>query len=232
MEPVLKRFAAMKTAFVAPSFRPVHIMKKSLIGTAALLLASLVTAPVAQSQLFSTGLGNTQSPRNQNEGPSQRISVLNTTAIGSFGFWISTRSVPVDLKFMIWNEAQTVKLFEQTRTVNNASLLLTNTNAFDFTLQGGLTYNFAVVGLGTYDVSVFSGALPTTSQNGLTMVNPNRNFFGFANPTKGSDGNGAIALQIGPASVNTTVPEPSTYLLMATGLGAIAVCSRRRSRVT
>lgn len=222
-------------------------MMKSFIGTTALLL-SLVAAPAAQSQLFTTGIGNGSSGRNAGEGPSQRISVLNTTNIGSFGFWVSTRSVAVDLKFMIWNEAQTVNLYQQTRTVNNATMQLTSTNAFDFMLQGGQTYNFALVGNGTYDVSVFvatqQNPLPTTSQNGLTMVNPNKNFYGYANPTIGSNGSGAIALQIGagtgtppgpndPPIVNpptTAVPEPGTYLMMVTGLSGLALFSRRRQR--
>ena len=190
----------------------------------AIALSTVCAVSTAHAQLLNTGIGTSVTSRGASSGPAQRVSAASNTDIGTFGFWLSTVGA-VNMKYMIWDEAGTTKLFEQTKSVNSASLQLVLADPFAFTMLAGQTYHFAIIGDGDYGVSYFSPTLSLT-QNGLSIVNNNTNFGPYSAPVYQGEAAATIALAINGSS--TTVPEPGTYLLMASGLAVLGLSVRHR----
>lgn len=107
------------------------------------------------------------------------------------------------------------------------------TNAWAYSLDGGTTYNlmstFQQVGNGTnsFDLSGVSALQNVTSTNqiffryyasGLTTTGG----WGFNSPSAASSDNGLV--------LNGTVPEPSTYALLALGATSLALYRLRSAR--
>ena len=88
------------------------------------------------------------------------------------------------------------------------------------TTTGGGTQNFSMVGVSTTSFFGFLAASDWTSLT-VTAVQPAGSF----NWSTVND------FRVAQAPVNTVVPEPSTYAMMATGLvGLIGIARRRRTR--
>lgn len=195
---------------------------------AALVAAAMTLAPtVARAQLFSTGVGNGDTFRTAVEGPSQRVRAQQTTQVTSFGFWLGVEGT-VDLKFMIWDATGSNLLYQQVKTVSSVSTgTLVLSNPLSFTMNAGQTYDFAILGNGNYYVSFFFPTIEKT-QNGLTLVNSNRNYGTYASPSLVGEASATMALQINGAQ--TTVPEPTSIALFSIGLTGVGLAARRKRR--
>lgn len=205
-----------------------RLLRKATLLAAATAVASVVAfVPVAKAQIFSTGIGNSTTERTAASGPSQRVSVQQTTQVTAFGFWIGV-SGAVDLKFMIWDAAGANILYQQVKSVSGLGTgTLVMSNPMAFTLNAGQTYDFAILGNGDYNVSYFF--TPTTfSQNGLSLVNNNRNYGSYDTPALQGEASASVALRIN--GTQTTVPEPTSVALFSVGLTALGIASRRKRR--
>jgi hypothetical protein len=187
-----------------------------------------VATATAQPTLFSTGIGNNTTSRSSGSGPAQRVSVSANTTIGSFGFWLGTTGA-VDMKFYIFDVTTGTKIFEQTKSVNAATGTLTFSDYAAVNLLGGNTYDFGIIGNGSFNVSYFTPILNLT-QDAFTVSAPNTNYGPYSDPQFQGSAGATIALEIRGADVGV-VPEPSTYALMGTGLiGLVGMAGRKRAR--
>lgn len=118
---------------------------------------------------------------------------------------------------------------DNTITVNDLVVRLysnTGTQAFSSTSFGTpLTLTNTLSGVGNFGFLFgLSGPDAAAFQTALT-ANPSASIGVGANITNASGGPETISIGLGPSS---TVPEPSTYLLLATGLGGLMLVRRQR----
>lgn len=114
--------------------------------------------------------------------------------------------------------------FEATKvSASNAGFVDGNAAANAVRGVGGLvdlaSYGLAPLGVGSTFYLRFSGSSGLTVPGGMS-INQNRNVAGFLDN-----------LWVGPTPRPPNVPEPSTALLVASGVGALAHAARRRRRV-
>ncbi len=195
-------------------------MKTCILSVVALALSATAYGGV----LLDTGPGNGTTSRGSSNGPGQGVAVGADTTLTQFGFYMDTPGGG-NLNFMIWDGTNSNLLFSQTvaaSTTNTIGLVLSD--PFSFNLTAGNTYYFGVVSDTAENVDYFFPTINST-QNSLSLVNPNTNYTGFANPTFQNSAGATIALQL----VGDQVPEPSTVALM--GAGLIGVFAGRRKLV-
>ena len=156
------------------------------------------------------------------------ISVASNTTVTQFGFWgrFNTQQTTVTRLSILSGDGST-QLYSQAKTIGfGFEQTLVLTDPFSVNLLAGQSYYFVfgVAGLGL-DLNIDSYAQGLT-QNGLTLGNRISRFSWTDNsPFPGLGTDGVIGLQIRGTS---TVPEPGTYVLLATGLAALFVVRRRR----
>ena len=190
--------------------------------------ASLFALRTADAQtLLSTGNVGTQNATGSNLAQyGQRVKVASNTTVTQFGFW-SKFNGSNDVMYSIRSEDGSKLLYSQTITrVNTGDFALLFSDPFSFNLLAGQTYDF-VIGASSSDWFItkffFEKAL---TQSGLTLVNPGGVYLGqFPDAKLDSHNQGTWAIEIRGSSV---VPEPGTYVLLATGLAALFVVRRRR----
>jgi hypothetical protein len=201
-------------------------MSKRIIFVAIGLLGA---AAVGQaSTLFDTGTGPNLTGRTSISGPGQGVSVSVNTTLTQFGFYLDTPSGG-NLKFMIWNGANTTLLYSETdaaATTSSPALVLTQ--VLSFSLLAGNTYYFAVIPDTSANIEYFSPPI-SLSQNGLSLVNPNTNYGPFSSPAFIGFAGASIALQIDGTQA-PGVPEPATWLSSVLGLGLLVMVGNIRSR--
>jgi len=198
-----------------------------LLRTLALVLP-LAAAPVAQAQLLlDTGLGNSTTFRPADYGPGQGVSVSTATNLTQMGFYLGS-PFGGNLKFMIWDGANSTLLFSTVLGVGaTPDGSRTLSDPFSFALGAGNTYNFGIISDNALDVSYFFTPI-VWSQNGLTLVGTNTNYRNYAAPTGDLNGAASIALVLYGTQSATTVPEPASIALLATGLVGVFAAARGR----
>jgi hypothetical protein len=120
---------------------------------------------------------------------------------------------------------------DNTITVNNLVVRLyssTGTQVFTSTaLPAPITLTNTLTGIGNFGFLFgLTGADIAAFQAALT-ANPGGSLGAGANISNASGGPETISVGVGPG-ITSTVPEPSTYLLMASGLVGLLVMQRRR----
>lgn len=196
--------------------------------------ATFALAPAAASaQLLDTGVGNGTTYRTT-AGVGQAVAVSTTTQLTTFGFYLGANA-GTTVKYVIFNGSDNTLLYSQTRTFTAAVAqgTLELTAPFTFTLVGGQTYYFGVLGNGgAFNVSYF-GANAATAAHGLAVSGTNVNYDTFAAPVYTVSGGATIALRLnGTQGPVTTTPEPGTWALLGTGLATLAGVARRRRTTT
>ena len=191
-----------------------------------LAAAAVFAASPVEAQLLSTGPGPiTSFPRDSFYGPSQRVAVATPVTITSFGFWGRTYGT-LDMKFVIFDGSGSTLLFSQVvpgMNVTAPQLILSD--PLSFSLLAGNTYIFGFIGNGglrSFDFEFFFPSV-AISQNGLT-TGGNSNFGPYSNPQWDGEG-GVVTMAI--ELRGSTVPEPASLALLATGLLGVCATARR-----
>jgi len=139
----------------------------------------------------------------------------------TIGIWDSTGALLAEADFTIDPNAPLNDFVYSTN--------LSFTNGFNGTLSAGTTYEVGSLGF-TVDGTVTSSYIGDidntfTAAPGLNVLNSVYNGGGFNAPLVINNANEAY---IGPNFEFSAVPEPSTYVLMLAGLGALAMVMRAR----
>jgi hypothetical protein len=138
-----------------------------------------------------------------------------------------------NLKFLIFNLLSSTLLFStgpQSFADTGMDFKLSNSFA-PFTLMPGITYGIGGIAdvAGLWRTNNTSNGNPFT-QNGITASDDlNGNVTNFASPTLGGPGSAMIIVELGGSTPTSTVPEPTSMLLLGTGIaGLFAQRARRR----
>ena len=182
---------------------------------------------LSASVLFDTGVGSSFTPRTS-DGPGQGVSVGVNTTLTQIGFYMDAPTAD-NVKFLIFDGTNSTLLFSETQPLaasNNISLVLSN--PFSFDLLAGNTYYFGVISDNAENVSYIFP--PTSStQNNLSLVNPNSNYGNFASPTFDGLAGATIALELVGTQGTSATPEPGT-LVSISGAGLLALAAAYRKR--
>ncbi len=185
--------------------------------------------PARGSLLLNTGPGNATTVRVSDSGVGQGVAASTNITITQMAMDLNMPNGG-DIKYMIWNAANTTLLYSQVLAVGQpARQSFVLSNPFSFNLSAAQTYYFGVIGDNNLDVSYFFPPL-TLSQNGLALVNPNSNYSSFASPIFAGNGGVSIALELFGTSASS-VPEPASFALVAAALSILALRFARRRLV-
>jgi PEP-CTERM motif len=206
-------------------FNSFKSMAATFIATTTLIISAASTANA--SLLFDLSPGNESTYREANHGVGQGISVGTTTVLSSFSMFFNMTNGG-NVKFMIWNGANTSLLYSETDTiVANSSMAWHSTQSLGgFTLNAGSDYYFGVIADGNINVEYIYPPVPT-SQNGLTSINrSNSNYSSFTDPAFTESGNANISLQLYDSQ---NVPEPASLALLGLGLAGLTAARRKQA---
>lgn len=203
-------------------------MRKKYSSKLVLLIAVVVlcfSGSAMASTVFDLSPTNGTTYRGSDYGPGQGVIVGTTTTITDMAFYLNMPSGG-DLKFMIWDGSNSNLLFSS--VLNGVAASGTQTwvasDPFSFTLQGGDEYWFGIIADNDVDIGYIYPPV-AYSANGLTAdTNGNSNYTSFANPASYGYAFAEIGLQLD----NTPTPEPSSFLLLGSGLLGLAGVLRRR----
>ena len=195
---------------------------------AAVLLASL--SAHADPLLFNLDSTNGSTARNASSGPAQGVIVSTTTNLTSFAFYIQTPTAE-NLKFFITDGTGTSLLYSGVESIGSTSSFnWVSSNVLSLMLNAGSEYYFGVVGDGPSTLISFLTPTVPYSANGLsadTTGNLNSGFFATPAPLNGRAFTD-IDLQLYGTQGTAVTPEPSSLLLLSTGVAGIACLLRRR----
>jgi len=182
----------------------------------------LCDIPAKGALLLNTGVGNSTTSRVSDSGPGQGVATNANMTITQMAMDLNMPNGG-DIKYMIWNAANTTLLFSQVLTLPASSTpAFVLSNPFSFNLSAGQTYYFGVIGDNNLNVSDFFPP-QTLSQNGLTLVNPNSSYTSFGAPVFSSTGAASITLELFGTPLST-VPEPASLMLVT---GALSILGLR-----
>jgi hypothetical protein len=197
----------------------------ALFGSSAIAKADDLVFSLDQTMLpqsFTTG-----------NGVAQAVDVTSTTSIDSFGFYLSQRTGG-DVDYFIYDETTSSMVLDPTAVATEASPktwdMLTG---IDVTLDAGNEYLFGVYG----DNTITVGMDPTTySSIGLSLPTSGPDSYNVSGDTIGSALSGTINQQgfstddvgLRIDDPPPPVPEPSSLVLLGTGILAAAGAMRSR----
>ncbi len=192
----------------------------------ALLVVTLLASTAVAGTVFDLSPTNRTFIAGPDFGTGQGVFVVNTTAITDMAFYLY---MPYggDLKFMIWEDTNSSLSFSTVLSGVGASVTPSwaSPTPFFFTLQSGHEYWFGIIA----DSYVFNGGIAPPfgySTGDLTAdIRGNSAYAGFANPVFIGNGSEEFGLQL---SGGTTTPEPSSLLLLGSGVLGLAGIVRRK----
>jgi hypothetical protein len=193
----------------------------SLATTTALLFATASNAALVFESDAATGSSN----RSAQSGIMTRIEVSNTVHLTNFAVQMDLNTAG-NVKFVIFNSLTGSLLFDSgVKAFADDGDTFKLSDAFSFDLLAGTRYALGVLSdVGSIQDYVVPGG---KTMGDITSLGSNQNASGFASPTfdaglAGTDGRIRLF-----ADAGTTVPEPSSVLLMALGLLAVGVVRRK-----
>lgn len=195
------------------------------------LLPALVMPIAAHADTLIFDLSNTNNGtyRDANSGPAQGVIASTTTTISGFSFYLETSAENV--KFFITDGTGANVLYSGVQAVGStSSFSWVESSPLSFTLDAGSEYYFGIVGDGANTNIGFIYPPVSYSANGLTAdASGNANTSSFTTPTLELHSGGAeIGLQLYGGDSVAPTPEPSSFMLLGSGVLSAAGLVRRR----
>ena len=213
--------------------------KFSSIASFAVLTATILTiaVPASAEIIFDSQVSGEQSCNtgfcyNETRGSGQNYAAVlkfnNDVTVSRIGVYSSVDDAQ-DVKFLIFdsgfNGGTGNLLFSQVKSFGVTSQRFLYTDAMRFTFLAGKTYDIGILG----DGGSLTGRWATgdTTQNGITGIARNANFYNYDSP--GTGGYSGVVPYIQLEGVLNAVPEPATWALMIAGFGLVGGAMRPRA---
>ena len=202
-------------------------MRARNVALLTIALVLLFAGNAMAGVIFDLSPTNGTSIRESGDGSGQGVIVDTTTTITDMAFYLNMPNGG-DLKFMIWDSANTNMLFSSVASGIAASNTATwvASSPFSFTLQAGAKYWFGIIADNNIGLGYIYPPI-TYSANGLTAdIGGNVNYDNYANPVYDGFGGAEIGLQLTAGS--SSIPEPGSVFLLGSGVLGLAGVLRRK----